>query len=150
MAYCARTDVESEFKSITFLAAAASPTSPVTQEDVVSFIDQVSAYIDGKIQNRYEVPVSGTASLLILKMVCILFVKARILSILSVKTPQDKNKQDPDGPTLEKKAEAMLDAIVKGTLELIDAEASNTDGGLTSYLKDRTIEYEFKMERDAW
>ena len=145
MAYAVYTDVASEFKDITF-----SSTTAVTDTDVTAWIAQASELIDGYLASKYEVPVTGVNSLLILKMICILLVKSRILSVLSVKTPQDKNKQDPDGPTLYKQAMDLLKDIKKGLIQLSDATLSNSADGLTSYLKDQDIEYQFTMEDDAW
>jgi phage gp36-like protein len=145
VAYCTDTDISSEFKAITF-----SSTSAVTDTEVDGFIDQASATIDGIIASKYEVPVTGSASLLVLKMICIWIVKARILSILSVKTPQDKTKQDPDGPTLLKQAMDMLKAIKKGDLILTDATASSSDDGMSSFLMNEEITYDNQVGVDNW
>lgn len=145
MAYATYTDVASEFKDVTFSASTA-----ITDTEVTEFIVQAEAYINSYISTRYEVPVSGSVSVLILKTVVILLVKARILSILSVKTPQDKTKQDPDGPSLIEQAKKMLEMIKKGTLPLTDATVNSTGIALTSFLKDEDIDYSFTMESDAW
>jgi hypothetical protein len=145
LAYCTDTDVASEFKGITFSASTA-----VTDTEVDDFIDQSSALIDGIIASKYEVPVVGSVSLLILQMICVWIVKARILSILSVKTPQDKTKQDPDGPTLLKQAMDMLKAIKKGDLVLTDATLSSGDDGITSFLMNETITYDNQVGVDNW
>jgi hypothetical protein len=145
VAYCTDTDISSEFKGITFSASTA-----VTDTEVDGFIDQSSSLIDGIISSKYEVPITGAASLLIMKMICIWIVKARILSILSVKTPQDKTKQDPDGPTLLKQAMDMLKAIKKGDLILTDAVASSSDDGMSSFLMNEEITYDNQVGVDNW
>jgi hypothetical protein len=145
VAYCTYTEVSSEFKDITFSASTA-----VTDTEVSDFIDQSSSLIDGIIASKYEVPVTGSMSLLVLKMICIWIVKARILSILSVKTPQDKTKQDPDGPTLLKQAMDMLKAIKKGDLALTDAIVASSDDGLTSFLMNEDITYDNQVGVDNW
>lgn len=145
MAYASSSDVSSEFKAIVF-----DSNSAVTNTEVGTFLDQASALIDGTIGNRYEVPVMGSASLLVLKMICIWLVKSRILSILSVKSPQDATKQEPDGPSLYKQAMDMLKAIKTGALLLTDATAASTDGAMTSFLMNEELEYTFTMESDAW
>ena len=145
MAYSTVANVESEFKDIDF-----SASTTITDTEVTAFISEADALIDATIDNRYVVPVTGAASLLILKTISIWLVKARILSILSVKTPQDKTKQDPDGPTLRKDALKMLEMISKGQLTLVDATLVDTEGGMTSYLMDATIQKQFKTNRDQW
>lgn len=146
MAYCTNTDISSEFKDITF-----SATTAVTDTEVDDFIDQMSSLIDSFISNRYETPVTGPISLLILKFICILLVKSRILSILSVKTPQDKTKQDPDGPTLWDRALKMLEQLKKGQLILPDADGPGSfEGGMSSFLMNEDIDYTFTMEDKNW
>lgn len=145
MAYCTYTEVSSEFKDITFSASTA-----VTDTEVSDFIDQSSSLIEGIIASKYQVPVVGNMSLLVLKMICIWIVKARILSILSVKTPQDKTKQDPDGPTLLQQAMDMLKAIKKGDLVLTDATAASTNDGMGSFLMNEDITYDFQVGESNW
>lgn len=145
MAYSTVANIESEFKDIDF-----SASTTITDTEVGVFIDEADAFIDASIDNRYEVPVTGAASLLILKTISIWLVKARILSILSVKTPQDKTKQDPDGPTLRKDALKMLEMISKGQLTLIDATLVDTEGGMVSHLMNETIQKQFKTNQDQW
>lgn len=145
MAYSVLTDIESEFKDVTF-----SSTTAVTDDDIDGFIDQADAFIDSSISSRYEVPVTGSSSLLVLQTISILLVKARVLSILSVKTPQDKTKQDPDGPTLRQQALDMLKAIKNGSLLLTDAVLTSTDGGLTSFLINEDISYTYPVDQDVW
>lgn len=146
MAYASHSDIESEFKELTL-----SSTTTVKDSEVDAFCDQASATIDGIIQNRYEVPVTGPFSLLILKYITILLVKARVLSILSVKSPQDKTKQDPDGPTLLKQAMDLLTQIKKGQLVLTDAPAAaGFTGGMTSYLIDQDVTPDFAVDEETW
>lgn len=145
MAYSDSDDISSEFKDIEF-----STDTAVTDTEVDGFCDQAAAQIDSVIASRYEVPVTGPISLLLLKMISILLVKGRILSILSVKTPQDKTKQDPDGPDLIKQAMDMLAQIKKGQMVLSDATLASTEGGLTSFLKNQDVSYEFHAGENDW
>lgn len=146
MAYCSHTDVESEFKDLTL-----SASTSVTDTEVDAWCDQESSLIDGLIQNRYDVPVTGTAALLILKAIVIMLVKARLISVLSVKTPIDSTKQDPDSQKLKDQAMKLLDLIAKGKLALVDAVlAGSGTGGMTSYLIDGDIEGNFDVVADNW
>lgn len=146
MAYCSHTDVESEFKDLTL-----SASTSVTDTEVDAWCEQESAVIDGLIQNRYDVPVTGTAALLILKAIAIMLVKARLISVMSVKTPIDTTKQDPDSQKLKDQAMKLLDLIAKGKLALVDAVlAGSGTGGMTSYLIDRTVCPEFAVDSEKW
>lgn len=145
MAYCTNTDVSSEFKDITF-----STTTAVKDTEIDAWILQAGSLIDSYVSSKYETPVTGTSSLLLLKMICIWLVKARILSVLSVKTPQDKTKQDPDGPSLLKQAMDLLKLIKSGQLPLVDAIASSSDDGMGSFLMNQDITYDNQVGVDNW
>jgi phage gp36-like protein len=145
MAYCTDTDISSEFKDITF-----SASTTITDTEVDGYIDQASSLIDSYLIAKYQVPITGSASLLFMKMICIWLVKSRILSILSVKTPLDKTKQDPDGQKLYDQAIELLKKLKSGAIQLTDAVASTSDDGLTSYLMNRDVEFQFQMESDSW
>lgn len=145
MAYCTNTHISSEFKDITF-----STTTAVKDTEIDDWILQAGALIDGYVSSKYEVPVTGASSLLLLKMICIWLVKSRILSVLSVKTPQDKTKQDPDGPSLLKQAMDLLKLIKSGQLPLTDAVSISTDDGLSSYLMNETISHDFETGENNW
>lgn len=146
MAYATFGDVASEYKDIAFTS-----TTKVTDTEVSEFITQTENRINAEISNRYSVPVaSGTMAASILKTISIWLVKCRINSILSVKSPVDSTKQEPDGKTICEKAEDMLKAIVLGTLGLPDAEASGLTGGMESFLMNEDVEYQFQRDENAW
>lgn len=146
MDYALVADIEAEYKSIDFAATG----SKVTTTEIEEFITQASALIDGYVSNKYTIPVTGAASLAVLKMICTWLVKSRVNSILSVKAPQDKTKQDPDGPSLFQQAMKLLEQIKKGQLVLPDAVASNSTGGMDSYTADLELKYAFHQNREDW
>lgn len=145
MAYCTNVDITNEFKDITF-----SATTSVKDTDIDAFILQAGSLIDTYLSNKYLVPVTGTGSLLLLKMICVWLVKSRVISILSVKSPVDKTKQDPDSQKLYDQAIAILKQIKAGTLKLVDAVQATSDDGMSSFLINEDIEYQFQMESNAW
>ncbi len=145
MAYCTNTDLALEYKAIVF-----SGSSSISSTQVDEFGVQASALIDSYIGTKYDLPIVDTSALSLLKMIAIWLVKSRINSILSVKTPQDKTKQDPDGPALYEQAIKMLEALRSGKLTLVGADSASSDQGLTSYLKDLDVDYQFQMESESW
>lgn len=145
MAYCTDDEVSSEFKDIVF-----SATSPVTDTEVTEFVSQASAEIDSIISNRYTTPVTGTESLKVLKQICIWLVKARIVGVLRIKNVSDKSDQDVGSLNYRKEALDRLKNIAIGKEILTDAPRSNTTGGLTSYLKDLDVTYDFQVGVDQW
>lgn len=145
-AYAEVANVQAEFKALDITTAGRSLTST----SVDDFITSAEAEVDSRISNQYVVPVTGPISVALLKQITIWLVKARILSILSVKTPQDKTKQDPDGPSLRKQALEALDGISKGTIPLVDATAATNAVGVESYNRDLCVKHDFTIERKEW
>lgn len=145
MAYCTAAQVQAEFKDLPV-----DSDSAISATDLGQWIEEFDAVIDSYVGVRYVTPVTGDASLAILRMIEIWLVKSRILPILSVKTPEDKTKQDPDGPGYYKKAMDMLTQIKKGQLPLLDATSTGSGSRMTSYNKDLTVTREFKKDRANW
>lgn len=147
MAYCTKDDIESEFKSIDFDASGAV----VSATEVTEFITQTEDFINASISDRYSVPVtSGTMAASILKTVAIWMVKCRINAILSVKSPVDATKQEPEGKSICEKADQMLKDIASGKLALPDAELSGLSGGMESFLMNEDVTYQFQRDENAW
>jgi len=139
-------DITTEFKDIEF-----TTTTTVKAAEVGDFIDQASFTIDSFISSRYSVPVTaGAGAVLVLKMICIWLVKARVLSILSVKTPQDKTKQDPDGPSLYKQAMDLMKIIKNGQLPLVGATLVSSDDGMSSFLMNEELTHDFRVGENDW
>lgn len=144
MPYSTYTDVASEFKDIDFTATGAK----VSSTEVTEFIVQADALIDAMISNKYEVPVTGTKSLSLLKMISIMIVRDRILEIMSVKTGDEETTQDPSKKYLISPKD-MLKAISKGDTKLVDAVALS-GGGVSSFNVDHSIKHVFKKGVDQW
>lgn len=132
MAYAVYTDVQSEFKKLTFDA-----DSVISSSEVTEWITQSENYINAKIGLKYSVPVSATdspQSVSILKMVSIWLVADRIKEILTVRTGNSATEQTSDVKiTYRDKAEKMLKDIVGGILPLPDATLGSTSDGVKSY-----------------
>jgi phage gp36-like protein len=146
MAYSTTAQVASEFKDITFNA-----TSAVTDTEVDRFIEEADAEIDGRVGKRYEVPVTGTASLKILRTISIGIVADRIRDILELKNPTMPELEQGIRPkSSAAKARKMLEQISKGDLLLSDATLANAHMGMKSFAVDEGLEYEYQSGVPQW
>lgn len=153
MGYCTYTDVESDFKALTFLGAAASPTSLVTQEAVTQFIVEASALIDSYIGQRWVTPITGDASsLALMSLYCRTLVADRIRGILANKqqTNTDANAQvKSDGFSVKNVMSALLD-IKNGDANLSGATLLLPDGGFFSNNYSSGVSPKFHKNRRQW
>lgn len=145
MAYSVVADIQNEFKDTVF-----SSTTAVTDDDVEDFITSADALIDSYLSSKYVVPFLDVTSLALMKMISIWLVKARILSILSVKSPQAPTTQEPDTPNLYKQAMALLKDIKDGKIQLTGATLISSEDGLTSYLMNEDVSYDFHRQENDW
>lgn len=143
-AYCTYADVSGEFKSLSF-----SLTSLVTSSQVTQFITEASAYMDSKIGQKYVVPITGTTSLIIMKTISIYIVCDRVRKILEVKTGDAGKDQAGDKGETEM-ANAMINDIVKGDLNLIDSTLASSVDGVESYTYDNSTSTTFDVGTASW
>jgi len=147
MAYTTVANVEAEFKSIDFSVAGAA----VTTGEVVEFISQADAHINGKIGRKYTVPVTATESLIILKTISTWMVADRVRKIAKVKDISlEELQQGLRPPGGRKEALEMVEQITDGTLLLSDAPLINTEEGLSSFGDDNALEFQFQRNVDQW
>ncbi|MGY5854064.1 MAG: phage protein Gp36 family protein [Candidatus Thorarchaeota archaeon] len=149
MAYATTANIASEFKNITFDA-----TSAVTDTEVSSFIEQEEAVIDATISNRYEVPITGTSALKILKSVSIAFVAYRVAKILNLKKdvpiPEKFNPQVLNEGSAFMKAKKTLSKIQSGGIVLNDAVARSLGQGIKSYNSENDIGPLWERDTKQW
>jgi hypothetical protein len=144
--YCTNTEVASDFKNITF-----SATSTVTDTEVDEFIAQESAFIDSMICSVYQVPITGTNSLLLMKKICLHLVADRVRHVLYTKTGQDNKDQDTKGlKSLSRDPRGDLKKIQDGTLKLGDAIALTTNIGFDTGDVPGCSEMVFDVKRQQW
>lgn len=144
MAYCVNTDVQAEFKDIDIT----SGTAKISSAKIDEFILQADAYINAKIGLRYIVPVTGTLSLKLLKMLSIWLVASRVSKILQIKNSVVENETGEK--SLEDRALEMIDDISKGKLNLEDATLKSSGAGFSSYAQANNLGYTFKKGEDQW
>jgi hypothetical protein len=144
--YCTNTEVASDFKNITF-----SPTSTVTDSEVDELILQESAFIDSMICSSYQVPITGTNSLLLIKKIAISLVSDRVRHVLYTKTGSDDKDQDTKGlKSLSRDPRGDLKKIQEGTLKLGDAVALTTNIGFDTGDSPGCDEMVFDVRRQQW
>jgi len=146
MAYCTVDDIKADFRNIVF-----SATSALTITEVEALIDEESAYIDARISGRFITPVVGTASLLVLKKICIFLVSCRVRSVLEIKTNiTNKNQSRESNCTEKRNPEKMLNDIAKGNLILPDAELISSEDGICSFNVDNNVQPFFNTQKQQW
>lgn len=144
MAYSTTTQIQSEFKDITF-----SSTSAVTDTEVADIISMTDAEIDGRLGVRYTVPITGTSSLLICRTISTFITAARVSKIIEVKT----GESDRDMPRrIEERNNAlkMIEDIVSGKMLLSDAVAKGSKRGVRSYTYENDIQPAIDVTQEQW
>lgn len=144
MAYCTTDHVAAEFKGHPGFSSSTKPT----EDDVLRFIAEADAEINGTLSQKYAVPITGSTALFIIRTISIGIVKKRVADISDIKSGTDKDqKAGEDSATVARK---MLKNILDGVLVLPDATASVSGGGVRSYTYDNEIEPSFNAEIDQW
>jgi phage gp36-like protein len=144
MAYCLATDVERRFPECDF-----TTLTTVTTSDVEAWIDINTAEIDGRLEDAYTTPITGTKSLLIVKKICEFMTMADVEEVLAQKGIGEDKQKKTMAERHRDAAEKMLKAIEDGLLALPDAESissssfanSNVDGSVTAVMKKDTRQW---------
>lgn len=143
--YASVSDVASEFKTITFGAA-----TPVKDTEVDAFIEQFEAYADARLSGTYTVPITGTNSLKIMKMITVWCVADRVREIMQVKNigaPEVQQGTRPMNSCYE--AKKILEQIRMKDVILTDAVALS-DSGFDSFTSKNGLENFYKKDVDQW
>ena len=140
--------IAAEYKALT-LSATSTPTT--TQVD--EFITQAEALLEGEVANLYVVPITGTKSIAIMKMMTILLVKARMLDRGYVKSGSESADQGDPGEALREQVmgeDGMLAKILDKRLRLVDATLNVSSGGVYSYNDANNICPQVEKETNEW
>lgn len=130
MAYSSSTEVEADFKNLTF-----GTTGNCTTSEVEQFIQEADALIDSYVGMRYTVPVVASGSGLdLLKLFSRSLAAERVRAILQVKqgTGTQANQNVRDSLLSYKDVIAQLERIAKGEVTLDGATALVSGGGFYS------------------
>lgn len=131
MAYCEVTDIQKDFKAITF-----NSESAVTPGSLTEIILQESNYIDARIGVKYVTPIVESTypeAFSILKRICIFRVSDRVRNIIEVKKEQtQKNSEEKYKDNRVRTPNDDLDMIAKGTLLLKNVPQLSENAGVSS------------------
>jgi phage gp36-like protein len=148
MSYCAYTDVQSDFKSLTFTS-----TSLVTDSAVTQFCLEASALIDSYVGQRWTTPITADAtSLALMKLFARTLVADRIRGILANKqqTNTDGNAQvKSDGYSVKDVMKALND-IKNGDMTLSGASLILDNAGFISRNHSVNETPKFQKDRKQW
>lgn len=145
--YATTAEVKAEFKSLDTTSSGAV----ITNEKIDTWRADAYALINGAIGNKYQTPVDSEAECFgILRMLEIWLVKARIQSIIPVKTGTDAAKQGEGPEDLEKKAKSLLEQISNGKFKMEGATLASTHDGVSSFNVSEGTEHTVKKDEDQW
>lgn len=145
MSYTTTPAIASEFKKITFDA-----DTSVTAVEVDGFIDELEAFMNGRLATRFQTPVADPEAVKILKMISTGLTVCRVQDILQVRTGQAKTDKDLVRPKICKDAEKWLDQIVDGQIILQGALLQSSDDGFSSGNADNDVTPFFKRGVDQY
>ncbi len=120
MAYTTYTEIQADFKDMTFTS-----TSNVKDSDVTQFIAEADALINSYVGSRYTVPVTAGEGLTLLKFLSRSLVSGRIKKILEVKQEKSVDANQSVQGVLLSPSQVMkiLSDIRDDNLNLIGAAA---------------------------
>uniref|UniRef100_A0A6M3IS18 Uncharacterized protein n=1 Tax=viral metagenome TaxID=1070528 RepID=A0A6M3IS18_9ZZZZ len=120
MAYSVYTDVTKLLLGMSF----SESTGKILTGDITNIIVDVDNWIDAMLSNYYSVPITGTESLLIIKIISKYAAAAEVLRRVTAGI-QGTKTDNKTGKEYQKRADDMLSAIQIGTMELTDATKTN-------------------------
>lgn len=152
MGYCVYTDVQADFKNITFGSIDDVTPTMVTQEAVTQFITEASALIDSYVGSRYVTPITGTKSLALMSLFCRTLVADRVRGILANKqqTNTDANQQVKSSGFGVRDVMKSLQDIKDGVSTLTDATLAISGSAFYSQNNQSGINPRFQKNRRQW
>ena len=144
MAYVTPTQVASQFPGVSF-----DTNTKINSTEIAEWIAEADQEINSRVGLKYEVPITGEKSLLILRTISRKIVGQQVKETLNIKTPAEETTQG--GPVdLAKQGRQMLSNIVSGKILLPDAIPVSTSDGVKSFNIDCAIEHTFKRGVEQW
>jgi phage gp36-like protein len=144
MAYATQAQVLAEFKDLTVGAS-----TPISTSDIAAFIADADAEINSRLSVKYTTPITGSESLIMMKMISVWLIKHRINEILAVKTGTSQTSQE-GSKSYRQMAMDLLNDLASGKAKLTDATLATSADGVKSYTYTNSIEHVFDLEIDQW
>jgi hypothetical protein len=147
LAYSTVSEIESDFKDLTF-----TTTSNVKTADVTQFIVEADALINAYVGTVYTVPLTAGEGLSLLKLLCRSLVAARVKRIMEVK--QDKNT-DPNQAVIgvllsPSQVMKILTDIQASVLKLDGGELLSSSGGFYSANDTNDVSPTIEKDTKQW
>lgn len=148
MPYCTNDDVIAEFKSLDLT----SSSSILTEDKVDEFISQAGGEMDARFASKFVVPITATASLEVLKQICVWLVVDRCQKILDLKIPFPSKEGQAPRPARGPRQDALdlIDAIMDNKMQLIGATLVSSNGGISSRNVSHNQRHQFHKNREQW
>lgn len=148
MAYTTYTEVQGDFKNMTFNAS----TGNVIQSEVTQFIVEADALINSYVSAKYPTPVTEAGDgLNLLKMLSRTIVTLRIKAVLEVKSANAAIGQNAVSTLMSMpQITKMLESIKAGQLKLIGVTTTVSGGGFYSSNYADSIEPVIKKNDRIW
>lgn len=146
MGYASEENVEGEFKKLSL-----TTTTFVTSTTLATMLEDADALIDSYVGSRYQVPITATASLNLMRLYATVLVRDRIKPIFEVRqTTNTGANQNPRGSAVFDTSAVMkeLQKIRDGELDLAGATLLTQTGAFSSGTLDE--EYTFQKNKTQW
>jgi len=132
MTYALESDIIEEMKGIAFGSA-----GQVTSDAIAGFLDQADAQINMYLGKRYDTPITGASSLLIVKKIAVDLVVYRASKILNLKKsvpiPHSNIPQEMTAGSAYRESIKTLTMLRDNKLDLPDETEIDSVSGLSSF-----------------
>ncbi len=151
MTYALSTDIETEFRDLDLTAG---PNKSLIKSDIDAFLDETEAFINTHLSNRYELPIVGFESLLLLKKIEIDLVAFRVAKILNLKRetpiPDSRIEQDLNYSAAFQQSTRLLNDLFEGTILLPDNDPKTAGSGISSFNQTNNIQPIWERDTRQW
>lgn len=147
MAYTTYTEVQDDFKDITF-----TTTTNVKDTDVTQFIKEHDALINAKVGQVYVVPITTGDGLELLKLLSRSLTTARIKRLMEVKQEKsvDANQNVVSTLLTPKEVMKILDDISKKNMVLDGGVLLSSTGGFSNGNNNRGVKPVVRKDIKQW
>lgn len=147
MTYASIIDIQDNFRNLPITA-----NSDINTDRVNRFLSDEGGFIDSHLVSVYVLPITGVASLKLLKSIEAAFVVAKIASIIDLKqsTSSIGMKQEFNKRQYAEIHMQYLKDLQRQIITLPDAVLLNSKYGVSSYTEENNILPEFDKNLSQW